>query len=91
MRGQPLVGWRHVVVTKQRTIVDFAQQLRWLADEAYSTAGTIRLVMDNLNTYRAASLYEAFPSEEAMRNASPLEFHHTPNRGPPSTTLLCAS
>jgi hypothetical protein len=27
----------------------------------------IRLVMDNLNTHTAASLYEAFPPEEAQR------------------------
>jgi hypothetical protein len=34
--------------------------------------------MDNLNTHGIASLYEAFPPEEALRLASRLEVHYTP-------------
>ena len=41
----------------------------------------IRAVLDNLNTHRKASLYEAFPAEEARRIARRLEFHHTPKHG----------
>ncbi|MBL0380977.1 MAG: transposase [Desulfofustis sp. PB-SRB1] len=37
--------------------------------------------MDNLNTHRIASLYEAFPPEEARRLAEHLEIHYTPNHG----------
>ncbi len=33
MLCEPLAGWRHVAVTERRTMVDFAQQMRWLADE----------------------------------------------------------
>ena len=36
------------------------------------------MVLDNLNTHRRASLYEAFPAWEARRIAKRLEFHHTP-------------
>ena len=32
MLCEPLAGWRHVAVTERRTMVDFAQQMRWLAD-----------------------------------------------------------
>ena len=53
---EPKVGWRHVEVTKQRTAVDFAHQMRWLADEAYPDARAVRLVLDNLNTYKMGSL-----------------------------------
>ena len=35
MLREPLAGWRHVAVTERRTMVDFAKQMRWLADEAY--------------------------------------------------------
>ena len=35
MLCEPLAGWRHVAVTERRTMVDFAKQMRWLADEAY--------------------------------------------------------
>jgi hypothetical protein len=78
---EPQAGWRHVVVTEQRTMIDFAQQMKWLVDERYPTAEKIRVVLDNLNTHRPASLYEAFPPEEARRLLTKLEFHYTPKHG----------
>ena len=44
----------------------------------YSDAPVIRVVLDNLNIHRPASLYETFPAAEARRIAKRLEFHHTP-------------
>lgn len=41
----------------------------------------IRLVLDNLNTHREASLYETFPPVEARHIAKRLEFHYTPKHG----------
>ncbi len=41
----------------------------------------VRVVLDNLNTHRKASLYEAFPAEEARSIARKLEFHYTPKHG----------
>ena len=78
---EPRAGWRHVAITKQRTMQDFAQQMRWLVDEAYPNVPVVRLVLDNLNTHRMASLYETFPAAEARRIAKRLEFHHTPKHG----------
>ncbi len=78
---EPLAGWRHVAVTERRTMQDFAHQMRWLVDEAYPDVPVIRLVLDNLNTHRTASLYETFPAAEARRVAKRLEFHHTPKHG----------
>ena len=60
---------------------DFAHQMRWLVDEAYPEAEVVRVVLDNLNTHRRASLYETFPAEEARRIARRLEFHYTPKHG----------
>ena len=60
---------------------DFARRMRWLADEAYPEAEVVRVVLDNLNTHRRASLYETFPAEEARRIARRLEFHYTPKHG----------
>ncbi len=37
--------------------------------------------MDQLNTHSPASLYEAFPPEQAQRLAARLEIHHTPKHG----------
>ncbi len=49
-----------------RPAVDFAQQMRNLADEHYyPEAERIRVVLDNLNTHTpAALLYEAFENHE---------------------------
>ena len=55
--------------------------MRWLVDEAYPEVPVVRLVLDNLNTHRMASLYETFPAPEARRIAKRLEFHHTPKHG----------
>jgi hypothetical protein len=78
---EPLAGLRCVDMTEQRTRLDFAQTIRWLVDEVYPEARVIRLVMDNLNTHTAASLYEAFPPEEAQRLWQKLEVHYTPKHG----------
>ena len=78
---EPKAGWRHVAITQRRTMQDFAHQMRWLVDEAYPDVPVIRLVLDNLNTHRMASLYETFPASEARRIAKRLQFHHTPKHG----------
>jgi len=78
---EPQTGWRHIVVTAQRTMLDFAQQMKWLVDEAYPEAEVIRVVLDNLNTHKLASLYETFAPAEARRIAKKLEFHYTPKHG----------
>jgi len=46
----------HVEVTEQRTMQDFARQMKRLVDEKYPEAEVIRIVMDNLNTHKPASL-----------------------------------
>jgi len=78
---EPQAGWRHVSVTDQRTMLDFAHQMQWLVDERYPEAEVIRLVLDNLNTHRVASLYEAFEPAEALRISRKLDFHYTPKHG----------
>lgn len=78
---ESLAGWRHIEVTDHRAQRDFAQQMKWLADERYPAAQVIRVVLDNLNTHRPASLYEAFAPAEARRILRRLEFHHTPKHG----------
>jgi hypothetical protein len=81
MMIEPQVGWRHIAVTERRTMQDFAQQMKWLVDEKYPEAEVIRIVMDNLNTHKPASLYETFAPEEARRILKRLEFHYTPKHG----------
>jgi hypothetical protein len=78
---EPLKGWREVHVTERRTAKDWAQHVRHLLDVHYPHADVVCLVMDNLNTHKIASLYEAFPPEEARRLARRLDIHYTPKHG----------
>ena len=75
---EPLAGRRHVAITERRTCKDWAAFIKGMLDERYPQATKVRLVMDNLNTHSAASLYEAFEPEEARRLARRLEIHYTP-------------
>ena len=50
-------------------------------DVCHPKADQIILVQDNLNTHKLASLYEAFPPEEARRLIDKLEVHYTPKHG----------
>ena len=61
----PLQAWRHVKVTARRTRVDFAHCMRDLVDIHFPQADKIVLVMDNLNTHKLASLYQAFPAADS--------------------------
>jgi DDE superfamily endonuclease len=78
---EPLVGWRAAQVTGRRAAADFAEVLRWLAEDVYPDAQAIVLVTDNLNTHTPACLYRAFPPERARRIAAKLEWHYTPKHG----------
>lgn len=77
---EPLTGQREVSVTERRTAVDWAKQIRQLV-ESYPNAERIILVMDNLNTHAAASLYKAYQPEEAQHLLNKLEIHYTPKHG----------
>lgn len=81
MITEPLVGWRAVKITRRRTAKDFAEVVRWLVEEVHPDADKVVLVLDNLNTHKLASLYEAFPPEQARRIADRLEIHYTPKHG----------
>ena len=70
--------YRHLEVTTQRTIPDFAECMRLLVDELYPDTLRIRVVLDTLNTHKPASLYA---TEQANRILKRLEFHCTPKHG----------
>jgi hypothetical protein len=65
---------------ERRAKIDFAHCMRHIA-QCYPDAEVVRVVLDNLNTHKMASLYEAFPPDEARAIARKLEFHYTPKHG----------
>ena len=77
----PLDGWRHVRVTDRRTKVDWAHGIKDMLTVHFPEAVHVTIVMDHLNTHHPASLYEAFPPEEAKALLDRCEFHDTPKHG----------
>ena len=77
----PFQGWRRVSIRERRTSIDWAEEVKHLLDEVYPDAQRVTLVCDNLNTHKIASLYKAFPAEEALRLSSRLEIVYTPVHG----------
>jgi hypothetical protein len=78
---EPLGAWRRVSVRQRRTSIDWAEEIKELLDVDYPHAEKVRLVCDNLNTHKIASLYKAFEPAEAHRLAQRLEIHYTPKHG----------
>lgn len=81
MANEPLAGKRYVDIRERKTKRDWAEFVRGIADDLYPDADRITLVMDNLNTHRPSSLYEAFRPEEAKRIWDRFEFVYTPKHG----------
>jgi transposase len=80
MANEPLAGKRMTKVSERKTKSDWAAFIRRLEGE-YPHAEKIALVMDNLSTHKAGSLYEAFSPEEAKRIMDRFEFVYTPKHG----------
>ena len=81
MAFEPLIGWRSVQATGRRAALDFAEVLRWLAEDLHPDARKVVLVTDNLNTHTPGCLYEAFEPARARAIAEKLEWHYTPKHG----------
>lgn len=81
MSVEPLTARRKASVRATRTALDLAAEIKSLLDDDYPTADTVILVWDNLNTHVPASLYKAFPPQEARRLLQRLEIHYTPKHG----------
>jgi hypothetical protein len=81
MMFEPLTARRNVRTAESHTRLDFAYCLQELAEQDYSDAVKIILVMDNLKVHSLASLYLAFPPEQARTLAERFEIHFTPKHG----------
>jgi hypothetical protein len=77
---EPLAGKRMVKITERKTKGDWACFLEEIAAQ-YEKAEKITLVMDNLNTHTAGSLYETFQPAKAKAIWDRFEFVYTPKHG----------
>jgi hypothetical protein len=74
---EPLTGQRFVQVRAQRTKLDYAAFMTWVAQH-YEPADRIVVVQDNLNTHNPSAFYEAYAPAEAFALAQRFEMHYTP-------------
>ncbi len=81
MFTETLGSWRKVNIRERKTMIDWAYEIKELLDVDYAHVKKVRLVCDNLNTHKIASLYETFNPQEARRLAQRLEIHYTPKHG----------
>jgi hypothetical protein len=80
MSNEPLAGKRYVKITERKTMEDWAVFLEEIANQ-YTDAEKITLVMDNYDTHKAGSLYEAFSASKAKTLWDRFEFIYTPKHG----------
>jgi hypothetical protein len=77
---EPKAGRHFTFPTPNRSAFEFAQIACDLAMQ-YRQAGTIHLVMDNLNIHRRKSLTDAFGTEAGSEIWDRFTIHHTPTHG----------
>ena len=77
---EPKAGRHFNRVTPNRSAEQFAQVLRFLADQ-YGEARTIHLVMDNLNIHGSKSLTNTFGLDAGQRLWERFTVHYTPKHG----------
>ncbi len=77
----PLLNWRHIKVTAQRTKADWAHCMDELVHQHFPKAERCVLVEDNLNTHTPAALYETFQPAKARSILDRVELHFTPKHG----------
>ena len=80
LASEPLAGKRLVKITERKTKRDWALFVSKIA-QTYKNVEKITLVMDNLSTHKAGSLYETFSPEEAKALWDRFEFVYTPKHG----------
>ena len=80
MASEPLTGKRIVKITERKTKKDWAEFIEDI-ERHYKDAKKITLIMDNLNTHKPGSLYEAFAPEKAKALWDRFNFVFTPKHG----------
>lgn len=78
---EPLAGEREIFVRENHNRLNWAQIVRYVAEERYRQAERITIVCDNLTAHKPSALYEILPPERARQILRRIEFVHTPKHG----------
>jgi hypothetical protein len=78
---EPLRGKREIFVRENHNRINWAEVIRYIAEEMYPTANKITIVEDNLSAHKPSALYEIMSPEKARNILRRIEFVHTPKHG----------
>ena len=76
---EPLTGQREIFVKDNHNRLNWAEMVRFVAEEMYGEATCITIICDNLAAHKPSALYEILPADRARRILRRIEFVHTPN------------
>jgi len=81
MIAEPLAGRREILVKDNHNRLNWAEAVRYVAEEMYPRARKITIVCDNLAAHKPSALYEVMDAERARQILRRIEFVHTPKHG----------
>jgi transposase len=78
---EPLLGRREIFVKDNHNRLNWAETIRFVAEEPHPQAERMTVVCDNLTAHKPSALYELLPPERARRKMRRGELVHTPKHG----------
>lgn len=81
MIAEPLAGRREILVKDNHNRLNWAEAVRYVAEDMYPEARKITIVSDNLAAHKPSAMYEVMEAERARRILRRIEFVHTPKHG----------
>ncbi len=78
---EPLRGRREIFVRDNHNRLNWAETIRFVAEEMYPAANRITIICDNLSAHKPSALYEILSAANARRILRRLEFVYTPKHG----------
>lgn len=78
---EPLAGQREIFVRENHNRLNWAETVRYVAEEMYPNAERLTIICDNLTAHKPSALYEILPADRARRILRRIEFVYTPKHG----------
>ena len=76
-----LRGQREILVKENHNRLNWAEVIRFIAEEMYPQAEKITIIQDNLSAHKPSALYEILPAAQAREILRRIEFVPTPKHG----------
>ena len=78
---EPLCGRREILVKDNHNRLNWAEVIRFVAEEMYPEAERLTVICDNLSAHKPSALYEILSPERARAILRRIEFVSTPKHG----------